>query len=131
MSASRSSDTVIAPVAAAIDAGWDKQVEFLRALVQQPSDNPPGDCSAHAEVTAGLLEGLGFTVERHVVPGEVVRTAGMISCTNLIARRRFGDGPVVALNAHGDVVPPGDGWTHDPYGGEVIDGVMYGSGVAV
>src|SRR3546814_2591368 len=55
----------------------------------------------------------------------------MISCTNLIVRRRFGDGPTVALNAHGDVVPPGDGWTHEPYGGEIVDGVMYGRGVAV
>lgn len=131
MSASRPSDAVIGPIAEAIDAGWNKQIGFLRALVRQPSDNPPGDCSSHAEATAGLLEELGFTVERHAVPAEVVRTAGMVSCTNLIARRRFGDGPVVALNAHGDVVPPGDGWTHDPYGGEVIDGVMYGRGVAV
>ncbi|MEQ8397457.1 M20/M25/M40 family metallo-hydrolase [Thalassobaculum sp.] len=131
MPASRPSDAVIGPIAEAIDAGWTKQVGFLRALVRQPSDNPPGDCSSHAEVTAGLLEELGFTVERHAVPAEVVRTAGMVSCTNLIVRRRFGDGPVVALNAHGDVVPPGDGWTHDPYGGEVIDGVMYGRGVAV
>jgi acetylornithine deacetylase/succinyl-diaminopimelate desuccinylase-like protein len=35
------------------------------------------------------------------------------------------------LNAHGDVVPPGLGWTADPYGAEVRDGVMYGRGVAV
>jgi acetylornithine deacetylase/succinyl-diaminopimelate desuccinylase-like protein len=38
---------------------------------------------------------------------------------------------VVALNAHGDVVPPGLGWTADPYGAEIRDGVMYGRGVAV
>ena len=48
------------------------------------------------------------------------------SITNLIVRRRYGDGPTVALNAHGDVVPPGEGWTHDPYGGEVVDGKLYG-----
>ncbi len=47
---------------------------------------------------------------------------GLESITNLIVRRRYGDGgPTIALNAHGDVVPPGEGWTHDPYGGE-IDG---------
>ena len=96
-----------------------------------PSDNPPGDCAAHAEAAAGLLEGLGFTVERHPVPDELVRANGMISCTNLVVRKRFGDGPVVALNAHGDVVPPGEGWTKDPYGAEIVDGWMYGRGVAV
>ncbi len=54
-----------------------------------------------------------------------------MSATNLIVRRRFGDGPVIALNAHGDVVPPGTGWTRDPYGAEIVDGWMYGRGAAV
>ena len=49
-----------------------------------------------------------------------------------LLRRRYGDGaPVIALNAHGDVVPPGEGWTHDPYGGEVVDGRLYGRASAV
>src|SRR5690606_2336053 len=53
--------------------------------------------------------------------------------TNLIVRQKFGEGtgPVIALNAHGDVVPPGDGWTTDPYGAEERDGAVYGRGVAV
>jgi acetylornithine deacetylase/succinyl-diaminopimelate desuccinylase-like protein len=38
---------------------------------------------------------------------------------------------VIALNAHGDVVPPGEGWTHDPYGGEVEGGKLYGRAAAV
>jgi succinyl-diaminopimelate desuccinylase len=38
---------------------------------------------------------------------------------------------VIALNAHGDVVPPGEGWTRDPYGAEIVEGWMYGRGVAV
>jgi succinyl-diaminopimelate desuccinylase len=46
-------------------------------------------------------------------------------------RRRYGDGPTIALNAHGDVVPPGEGWTHDPYGGEVVDGKLYARAAAV
>ena len=104
---------------------------FLAELVKVPSDNPPGDCAAHAEAAARLLEGLGLMVERHQVPDATVRANGMISCTNLVVRKRFGDGPVVALNAHGDVVPPGEGWSHDPYGAEVVDGWMYGRGVAV
>jgi acetylornithine deacetylase/succinyl-diaminopimelate desuccinylase-like protein len=38
---------------------------------------------------------------------------------------------VIALNAHGDVVPPGDGWTHSPYGGEIEGGKLYGRAAAV
>ncbi|HJV61131.1 MAG TPA: M20/M25/M40 family metallo-hydrolase, partial [Albitalea sp.] len=56
---------------------------------------------------------------------------GMTSITNLIVRRRYGDGPTIALNAHGDVVPPGDGWTHGPYSGEIADGRLYGRAAAV
>jgi acetylornithine deacetylase/succinyl-diaminopimelate desuccinylase family protein len=114
-----------------VDATFADQVKFLAELVRVPSDNPPGDCAPHAQRTAELLEALGFTVERHAVPEACVRANGMISATNLVVRHRFGDGPVIALNAHGDVVQPGEGWTTDPYGAEIRDGVMYGRGVAV
>ncbi|OYX11050.1 MAG: peptidase M20 [Rhizobiales bacterium 32-66-8] len=107
------------------------QQAFLAALVKVPSDNPPGDCAPHAAAAAALLEDLGFTVERHVVPADLVTAAGMVTATNLIVRHRFGEGPTVALNAHGDVVPPGAGWTQDPYGAAIVDGKMYGRGVAV
>jgi succinyl-diaminopimelate desuccinylase len=108
----------------------DDQVRMLAELVKVPSDNPPGDCAAHADRAAQLYEGLGFTVERHKVPDALVASVGMISATNLIVRHRFGPGPTIALNAHGDVVAPGEGWTVDPYGAEVKDGWMYGRGVA-
>src|SRR5208282_3436039 len=85
-----------------------------------------------AAAVARLLEGLGFAVERHKVPESLVKANGMISATNLIVRRRFGQGgPTIALNAHGDVVPPGSGWTHDPYGAEIVEGWMIGRGAAV
>lgn len=118
-------------IRAAVLSRFDSQLAFLAALVRQPSDNPPGDCAAHAAMTATLLEDLGFAVERHPVPEDIVRASGMISATNLIIRHRFGPGPVVALNAHGDVVAPGDGWSHDPYGAAIVDGRMFGRGVAV
>ncbi|GAB4230229.1 MAG: M20 family metallopeptidase [Kiloniellaceae bacterium] len=118
-----------------LESEREAETRFLAELVKVPSDNPPGDCVAHAERAAELLEGLGFEVERHPVPKETVEAAGMIAATNLIVRRKFGaqgeKGPVIALNAHGDVVPPGEGWTKDPYGAEVVDGWMYGRGVAV
>lgn len=110
----------------------EAETRFLAALVRCPSDNPPGDCDRHAELAAGLLEGLGLEVERHRVPEDLARAHGMVSATNLVVRRRFGEGgPVIALNAHGDVVPPGEGWTQDPYGAAVVDGWMYGRGAAV
>jgi succinyl-diaminopimelate desuccinylase len=115
-----------------VDANFPAEVEFLKSLVRVPSDNPPGDCAPHAQEAARLLEGLGFTVERHPVPADLVEAHGMRSATNLIVRERFGEGgPTIALNAHGDVVPPGEGWTHDPYGAEEVDGAVYGRGAAV
>jgi len=118
-----------------VDRDFARQTAFLAELVKVPSDNPPGDCSAHAARAKQLLAQLGLAVEAHAVPPAVVAAAGMKSVTNLIVRHRFGDGPVVALNAHGDVVPPGLGWRLDPYGAAVEDGlhgkVMYGRGVAV
>ncbi len=118
-------------IAALVDAAFDEEVAFLRELVRVPTDTPPGDNARHAERAAELLGAMGFTVERFPVDAEAVRAAGLTSLTNLIVRRRFGDGPVIALNAHGDVVPPGDGWTKPPYDGLVENGRMYGRGVAV
>lgn len=108
-----------------------RQTSFLAEIVKVPSDNPPGNCAPHAERAAALLEALGYEVARHPVPAALCSAHGMVSITNLIVRHRFGDGPTVALNAHGDVVPPGEGWTHDPYGAEIADGWMYGRGAAV
>ena len=115
-----------------IDAHFDDEVRFLQALVQVPTDTPPGNNAPHAERTAELLAGFGFDAEKHAVPEQEVRDYGLESITNLIVRRAYdAGGPVVALNAHGDVVPPGEGWTHDPYGGEIVDGKLYGRAAAV
>ena len=114
-----------------VDAHFAEEVRFLQALVQVPTDTPPGRNAPHAERTAELLAEFGLDAERHAVPADEVAAYGLGSLTNLIVRRRHGDGPTIALNAHGDVVPPGDGWTHDPYGGEVAGGKLYGRASAV
>jgi acetylornithine deacetylase/succinyl-diaminopimelate desuccinylase-like protein len=115
-----------------IDAHFDEQVRFLQALVQVPTDTPPGDNAPHAERTAELLAHFGYSAEKYPVPADAVAAQGMRSITNLVVRRRFSPGGrTIALNAHGDVVPPGEGWTHDPYGGEVVDGKLYGRASAV
>ena len=119
-----------------IDQHFDEQVQFLQALVRVPTDTPPGNNAPHAERTAELLQAFGFDAEKHPVPQADVRAHGMESITNLIVRRPYGnggrkDGITIALNAHGDVVPPGEGWAHDPYGAQIDAGAMYGRATAV
>ena len=117
-----------------VDAHFDDEVGFLQALVRVPTDTPPGNNAPHARRTAELLAQMGYSAEAYPVPEAEVRAYGLQSVSNLIVRRPYGapgSGPVVALNAHGDVVPPGDGWTHDPYGAEIADGKLYGRAAAV
>ncbi|WP_213955430.1 ArgE/DapE family deacylase [Variovorax sp. dw_954] len=114
-----------------IDAHFDEEVKYLQQLVQVPTDTPPGNNAPHAERTAELLKEFGFEAEKHAVPEQEVKDYGLESITNLIVRRKYGPGRTIALNAHGDVVPPGEGWTHDPYGGEIKDGALYGRAAAV
>ncbi len=115
-----------------VDAHFDEEVRFLQELVRVPTDTPPGDNAPHAERTAELLAAFGFEAEKHPVALADVRAYGLESITNLIVRRRYGPGGrTIALNAHGDVVPPGEGWTHDPYGGEIEGGKIYGRATAV
>ena len=68
-----------------------------------------------------LLEGAGFECHR-------VDRGGV---SNLFARwGARGANKSFGFNGHTDVVPVGDAaaWTHDPFGAEVVDGVMYGRG---
>jgi acetylornithine deacetylase/succinyl-diaminopimelate desuccinylase family protein len=114
-----------------IDAHFDEEVRFLQELIRVPTDTPPGNNAPHAERTAELLKGFGFEAEKYPVPKEQVEAYGLQTLTNLIVRRPYGAGRTVALNAHGDVVPPGEGWTKNPYGGEIEDGKIYGRASAV
>ncbi len=115
-----------------IDQHFDEQVRFLQELVRVPTDTPPGNNAPHAERTAELIRAFGFEAEKHPVPDAEVKAYGMQSITNLIVRRPYGKGGLtLALNAHGDVVPPGEGWQHDPYGAEIEGGKLYGRAAAV
>jgi succinyl-diaminopimelate desuccinylase len=114
-----------------IDTHFDEQVAFLQSVVRIPTDTPPGNNAPHAEAIADMVSRFGWQAERHGVPAQAVRDYGMESITNLIVRRSYGDGPTIALNAHGDVVPPGEGWSKPPYGAEIEDGYLYGRAAAV
>lgn len=125
---------------------FEEQVQFLQALVKIPTDTPPGNNAPHAEQTSMMLKDMGFFAQHHAVPAEVVKAAGLQSITNLIVRESFApNGPqavpnhqlkspwgiTIAMNAHGDVVPPGEGWVHDPYGAQIEEGYLYGRASAV
>ena len=114
-----------------IDAHFDEQVRFLQELIRVPTDTPPGNNAPHAERTAELLLAFGMQAEKYPVPQAEVHAAGLQSITNLLVRRRYGPGPTLLLNAHGDVVPPGEGWSRNPYGGEIENGRIYGRAAAV
>jgi succinyl-diaminopimelate desuccinylase len=60
--------TIAEVVAAFVDREFPRETQFLAELVKVPSDNPPGDCAAHAERARRLLEQLGLAVEAHDVP---------------------------------------------------------------
>jgi len=114
-----------------VDAHFDEEVRFLQALVRVPTDTPPGNNTPHAERAAELLDAMGLPAAKFAVPQAEVQAAGLQTITNLLVRRKYGEGKTVLLNAHGDVVPPGEGWAKDPYGGEIEDGKMYGRATAV
>ena len=115
-----------------VDAHFDEQLRFVQELVRVPTDTPPGNNTPHALRTRELLAPMGLDAKAHEVPAALVHEYGLASLTNLVVQRRYAQGGrIVALNAHGDVVPPGEGWTHDPYGAEIADGKLYGRAAAV
>ena len=94
-------------------------VEVAQRLVRAPGQNPPGGEAA----TAAALEQV---CREHGLAVEVVDVAP--ERPNLRAVLAGGDGPGLLLLGHTDVVPVGDGWTVDPFGGQVRDGRLHGRG---
>ena len=117
------------------DAATDACVEHLRALIRIPSVNPPGDPAGAAgrDSTGGETAAAAYCAEVLNAAGieaEVLEaTAGRGSC---FARLRAGVGatePPIVLLAHIDVVPvDAESWSRDPFGGELVDGEVWGRG---
>ncbi len=104
-------------MSAAVDA-----LELARALIRCPSVTP-ADKGA-LDTLQAALDGLGFTCHRLTFS-----EAGTPDVDNLYAR--LGNAaPNFCFAGHTDVVPVGNaaGWTVDPFGAEIIDGVLYGRG---
>lgn len=108
-----------------------EMVEFLQAITRIPTVNPPGECYADfAEVCHRYYEKAGYQVERIVACEHPDHTPSHPRI-NLLARMEgTGKAPCVHFNGHLDVVPVGDGWTRDPFGGEISGGRLYGRGTS-
>jgi succinyl-diaminopimelate desuccinylase len=104
-------------------------VALTQDLVRIPSVNPPG---AHyiecGRLVADHMQAAGFDVETIRAKGALA-DSDAFPRINVIARREgTGPGPCVHFNSHYDVVPVGEGWTEDPFGGVLKDGRIYGRG---
>jgi succinyl-diaminopimelate desuccinylase len=99
----------------------DEAIEFLRALVRDPSINPPGDTRESIRVCAEKLASEGFETE-------IISDLEIMP--NLVATKRFGAGPTLLFNAHVDIVPTGteSAWSHPPFAADLADGRVYGRG---
>ena len=96
-------------------------VSLCRDLVRFGSVNPPGDELEIAEYVAGVLCEAGLTVE--MIPHTPTRA-------RVLARLEgSGEMPALLYTSHLDVVPVGaEEWLHDPFGGEVVEGKLWGRG---
>jgi len=97
---------------------------LAQALIRCPSVTP--EEGGALGVLAQVLGSAGFAVERVTFSDEDTPDV-----ENLYARIGTGE-PVFVFAGHTDVVPAGDeaAWTHPPFSGEVVDGVLYGRGAA-
>jgi succinyl-diaminopimelate desuccinylase len=112
-----------------VDRASGEIVQFTSDLVKIPTVNPPGEeYEACARFLGDYLASRAFAVEYIAAEGRAEHTARHPR-VNVVGTRRGGAGPVVHLNGHIDVVPAGDGWTVDPFGGQVMDGKIFGRGV--
>jgi succinyl-diaminopimelate desuccinylase len=112
-----------------VDRAADEVVDFAARLIRIPTVNPPGDeYVACAELIATELEAHGARVERLPAEGRPEHTEGHPR-VNVIGIHEGADpAHAIHLNGHFDVVPAGNGWTMDPFCGEVRDGRLYGRG---
>jgi len=107
-------------VLAAVDE--KRLVETLQRMVRQPSYPQTAGEGELASFLGDLLRDRGLDVElQELSPGRY-NTLGWL--------RGTGDGASLMLNGHIDTNPAGEGWTKDPFGGDVEDGFLYGIGVS-
>ena len=118
-------------VLAEVEAARDEIVAFTAELIRVPTVNPPGDFYRDcAEVIGRQLAKTGLAVQYVEAEGRPEHTAAHPR-VNVVGRGEGAAGrPRLHLNGHFDVVPPGDGWSVDPFGGVVRGGRIHGRGAS-
>lgn len=112
-----------------IDDATDEMVDFTCDMLRIPTVNPPGDAYVECAGLIGRrLQSFGFDVDYPIADGRPEHTAAYPRMNVIGLRRGASMRPLVHMNGHFDVVPVGDGWTVDPFGGLVRDGRIYGRG---
>ncbi len=107
-------------------------IKILRDMISIPTVNPPGEkYGEFARFSREVLEPLGFRVNVVEVPRNYVERhhPDYAQYPRYIILARYGEGrPVLHFNGHYDVVPPGSGWTRDPFNPVMEGGRVYGRG---
>jgi succinyl-diaminopimelate desuccinylase len=109
----------------------EEMVAFTQALVRIPTVNPPGDAYAEcAALIAERLSELGYAIEVLGAEGLPEHTPEhpRLNVIGTLGTDVHSNSAVLHFNGHYDVVPPGHGWTVDPFGAELRDGRIYGRG---
>lgn len=92
---------------------WPPEVELLRRLVATPSVS--GEEEAVAQLCVEQVREWGLPVQAD-------DTGVVVSLESRVP------GPTLALVSHLDVVPPGEGWTREPWTPHIEEGKLYGRG---
>lgn len=119
-------------IVAWVDAHAGEIVAFLSELIRIPSVFPPGEYDALARRMEAAYDAAGVDVRLITAPRGDIEARGLTyPRPNVVAQMRgSGGGPVLLIATHMDVVDPAerDAWTHDPFGGVVEDGRIWGRG---
>lgn len=103
----------------------DEAISFLQALVRAESVNPPGNEQAVAEKIAERLAATGFSPQVDEI--QEGRSNLLVSIGGESAHEQTTR--VLVYSGHFDTVPLGNArWEHEPFGGELVDGKLYGRG---
>ena len=119
----------------AVDEYVGFAIEILKELISIPTVNPPGyEYKRCSEMLAKRIGEIGFEVELIEIPEDYVDKHYPYSPQHrgypryIVYARRGSGGRVLHFNGHYDVVPPGSGWTRDPFTPVIEGDRIYGRG---
>jgi len=119
-----------------LDSNTSHLLDVLRDLISFETVAPPGN-NYHqiVDYLIPIFEDLGFDTEKLVMPPEIFQQKcdieGLVGDrVNFRARRYVGAERTVVIYTHLDVVPPGSGWSYDPFSLTIDNDRVYGRGTA-